>query len=180
MNTIQQIPAAKIVVIQTAAQKRFVLCYSASMGYYIAVNVKAEDIVICAANRARRMTDALCATNAESQIFFINEFGQEEMVSVHTSEVMEMAMLIKDDADQIQNPHTKIARFSFVNREGNYVRWDVQHGYHIDANSPANIYSVEKETDAVLACLRLNGRNYMFTDLQGNIVDSTISIFSQE
>lgn len=177
MNTIQQVPAAKIVVIQTSQQKRFVLCYSASMGYYIASSVKAEDIVICADTRARRMAGSFSAT---AQIFFIDEFGQEYLVNVHGSEVMAMAMLIKDETNQTQNPHKKLGRYTFVNREGNYVRWDIQHGYHIDANSSADIYSVDTQTDAVLACDRLNARNYMFEDLRCNTVDSKISIFSQE
>ena len=178
MRTTQQIPASKIVVIETAnMHKRFVLCYSLNMGYHIAEFLKTENIVICAATRARRMAEAFRST---AQIYYVDECGQEELVTIHGSEVMEISMLIKDESNQTQNPHKKLGRYTFVNREGNYVRWNIQHGYHIDASSPAEIYSVDTQTEAELACARLNERNYMFEDLRGNTVDSKISIFSQE
>lgn len=177
MTTLQQVPASKIVIIRTAAQKRFVLCYSLNMGYHIAESLKAENVVICANTRARRMANTF---EAGSKIYYVDECGQEQLVEIHGSEIMEMSMLVNDESNHPQNPHKKLGRYTFVNREGNYVRWNVQHGYHIDANSSADIYSVDTQTEAELACARLNSRTYLFEDLRCNTVDSKISIFSQE
>lgn len=177
MNTIQQVPAAKILVVETTNHDRYVLCYSASMGYYIAEAVKAEDIVICSNHRANRMIESMSASEA---LMYVDKGGQEYMTPIYDVSAMEMSMLIKDEVNQMQNPHNKLGRYTFVNREGNFIRWNVQFGYHIDPNSNAVIYSVEKETDAVLMCLRFNGMNQLLKNTAGEIVDSRITIFSQE
>lgn len=169
MIPIQQIPSAKIVVLHAPGNfdQRFVLCYSASMGYYIAEYPNPEDIVICTESRARRMAGTFGTT---SRILYIDRSGQEGLVYVKSSEVMEMGMTIKE-------PKTETGQYRFVNGEGNYIRFSGKRGFHIDANSPADIYYVETAAEAEEMQLKFNTRGYLFEDMHCNTVDSNITIF---
>lgn len=171
MQAIQQVPAAKVVTIQTADQKRYVLCYSASMGYFIAASIKAEDVVICAANRARRMADAIGAT---AQIFFINEFGNEELVTVHGSQVVDMNIMFPEEKAE-----EKQYAYRFVNGDGNYLRFASAHpGYYIDSNGPAShivMFYDEQAANDFLADMGKRGQ--ILKNLSGEVVNSDLTVF---
>lgn len=175
MKPIQEVPGAKVVAIETAGEKRYVLCYSASMGYYIAASIKAEDVVICTANRARRMADAIGAT---SQIFFINESGNEELVTIHGEQVVDMNMMfpeVKTDEKKVQLAHR------FINRDGNFLRFASTKGYYIDANGPEfHIVTFAMRHDADDFLMYKMRQNNTFKDLNGEFVDSNLTIHVSE
>jgi hypothetical protein len=175
MKPIQQVPGAKVVAIETAGQKRYVLCYSASMGYYIAASIKAEDVVICAANRARRMADAIGAT---AQIFFINESGNDELVTVHGSQVVDMNMMFPEE--KAEEKKVQLA-YRFVNRDGNFLRFYSPKGYYIDANGPA--YQIVTFFDEIAAddfVADMQRQNRTLKDLNGVFVDSNLTVHISE
>lgn len=181
MLPIQQIPSAKIVVLHTPGSfdQRFVLCYSASMGYYIAEYPNPEDIVICTESRARRMAGTF---GASSRILYIDRSGQEGLVYVESSEVMEMSF---------NEPKTETGQYRFVNGEGrqytyrivneagDYLRFASIRGYYIDPNG-SHSHVVKLFDEAGANALVLDLFNSEFKNLNGDVVDSNLSVHVRE
>lgn len=169
MKSIQQIPSAKVVAIETDGQKRYVLCYSASMGYFISVSIKAEDVVICAANRTHPPT----MFHANSQILFINESDNDELVTVYGSEVVDMNMMFPEA--KVEEQKEQLA-YRFVNQDGNYLRFNGSKGYYIDPNGPINqivtVYDKNVADDFVMEMVHHNN----IKNLNGDLVDSNLMV----
>lgn len=178
MNPLQIVPSAKIVAIQVPGNfdQRFVLCYSASMGYYIAEYPNPEDIVICTESRARRMAGTF---DTNSRILYIDRGGQEGLVYVGSSEVMEMKMAIKGPKGVVQESadpeRTRSYTYMLVNEDGDYLRFASVRGYYIDPNGPhSHVVKLFDEDGANALILDLVTSE--FKNLNGDVVDSNLSV----
>lgn len=179
MNTIQQIPASKVLAIGTDSQNEFLLCYTLNKGYFIANSINTEELVLCNAYRAARMAEAFMAGQ---QMYFIGNDGNGTMVEIKTVRFMDVSMTVQMD-NETMNPTPKIGRYRFINRDGNYVKFSEKRGYHIDIDSTAEIVSANTQAGAesMLTVLKNRVELYgLYEDLHCNTVDSNLSIFCFE
>lgn len=179
MNTIQQIPASKVIVIGTDSQKEFILCYTLDKGYFIASSINTEELVLCNAYRAARMAEAFMAGQ---QMYFIGNDGNGTMVEIKTVRFMDVSLTVQMD-NETMNPTPKIGRYRFINRDGNYMKFSENRGYHIDINSTAEIVSKngQAEAESMLAHLKSRVGLYgLYEDLNCNTVDSNLMIYAVE